>query len=223
MKVIVKGSKLQKISNATGLENRIGFWATVLEVDSKENSVRVLADTKQEYYGIPVVSHEWVCDREDYVTGSRNLPPVGARVFVLVPSGTIASAFILCSGFTRGDSATHNLWGTESDSEEKARSSEKISQGGWDVAENYDSGQIDIASNDGKVSLTVDLENESILLSAWETTLEITSEGITINPKKLEIKSQGNIVFDAGSNNFTVKAAKFEVNPSAAGASLEVM
>lgn len=223
MKVVVKGSKLQKVASSTGLEHRIGFWATVLEVDSKENSVRVLADTKQEYYGIPVISKEWVCDREDYVTGSRNLPPVGSRVFVLVPSGTIASAFILCSGFTRGDSATHGLWGTDSDADEKARSEEKISQGGWDVAENYDSGQIYIESKDKKVSLTVDLDNESILLSAWETTLEITSEGIKINPKKLEITSQGDIVFDAGSNNFTVKAAKFEVNPSAAGASLEVI
>lgn len=223
MKVIVRGDKLQKVNGSTGLENRIGFWATVLEVNSKENSVRVRADTKHEYDGIQVISDEWVCDEGDYITGSRNLPPVGARVFVLVPSGSMGSAFILCSGYTRGDTATHNLWGTDSDAEEKNRSKESISQGGWNTIENYDTGKIDIKSKDEKISLSIDVENTKIELSAWDTTLEINNEGIIINPKKLEITSQGNIVFDAGANNFTIKAAKFEVNPSATGASLEVI
>lgn len=242
MKVVVHNRKHDKVDCSTGLENRIGFWATVTEVNSMENNVRVISDSKMEYIGIPVVSlDEWVCKGEEYVTGSRNLPPVGARVFVLVPAGTISSAFVLCSGYTRGDGATHALWGTDSDAEEKSRIRERVSQGGWNKQENYDTGKYTVMSKDGNLSLSIDLENqmatvsvwnsiievngndEKITLSAWDTAIEINADGVKLAPKKLEITSSGDITLDAGQNNFTIKAARFAVNPGAAGASLEVM
>ncbi len=239
MRVIIRQGGVQKVYGSTGLDNRVGFWATVTEVNAKENSVRVLSDTKQEYHGIPVMSKEWVRDGDDYVTGCRNLPPVGARVFVLVPAGTIASAFVLCSGFTPGDTSTHTLWA--GDDEGRARIEERVGQGGWVRQESYDTGQVDIASKDEKLLLSVSLANETaslsawdaaleingrdkkIVLSAWDTVLELTSDGLRIKPKNLEIASSGDIVLDAGANSVTVKAARFSVNPSAAGASLEVV
>ena len=94
------------------LAGRIGFWALVTDVNSINNTVTVISDTGFEYPNIPVMSNEWVTvdDSKDYIPSTRNLPPKNSRVFVLTPTYTATGAFVLCSGFSRGDENIRTLW-----------------------------------------------------------------------------------------------------------------
>lgn len=213
MKLIINKNRLDShpFENHTYLENRIGFWATVTEVNAESNTVRVISDTKQEYDGIPVVSREWVSSNDNYVTGARNLPPVGSWVFVLTPTRTITGSFVLCSGYTRGDSSNHVLF-----EKDKEKISAKKTVGGWLLEENYDNGDVKIANNDETISLTLENSEEGkITLKANETTVTIEKNNVSLNIK-------GDISLETD-ENLILKAKKIQMNPNGISSSLEVV
>ena len=213
MKLVINKKRLDNhpFDNNIYLSNRIGFWATVTEVDAESNTVRVISDTKQEYDGIPVISREWVSENDNYVTGARNLPPVGSWVFVLTPTRTITGSFVLCSGYAKGDSAKHTLF-----EKDKEKISAKKTVGGWQLEENYDNGDIQIVNNDKTVTLTVEnSEDSKITLKANETTITIEKDNISLNIK-------GNVSLETD-KNLVLKAKKIQMNPSGSSASLEVV
>ena len=214
------------------IDNRIGFWADVTGVNSQTNRVDLITDTGIAVTGIPVYSSEWVSPKSknrDYLTASINLPPIGARVFVLMPSRTISGAFVLCSGYAYGEENTKDLFATSKDEANKKNYiKSKITQGGWKESENYKTGNRQIESTDGNIIINInpkkDSENsqeQEISLKAWNHTLTITKSEITLDIGK-------DINIDAGTNNITVNGAikitgtKFElggtVTPSGSGA-----
>lgn len=178
-------------SKASFLESRIGFWGNVESVNSQNNTVDVTADIGILYRNIPVMSHEWVnaTDSKNYVTAERNLPPVGARVFVLTPTRTITGAFVLCSGYARGEADTHTLYAkNDSEQEEKNTVREKITQGGWNNKEDYANGNSSFTSQDGKIAININpVENsdkgqsKEVSLIAWDNEVHISESGITIS------------------------------------------
>ena len=186
------------------LANRIGFWAIVKEVNSLNNTVTVVSDTGFEYPNIQVVSDEWVTvdDNKDYIPSTRNLPPKNSRVFVLTPTFTAVGAFVLCSGFSRGDENIRTLWASsESELENKNNCRETKTQGGWDITEEYKNGNFKAASNDGNIEINVNpaadsqkSQNKEISVKAWGNTITINEDGISIidkNKKKIITSNSG--------------------------------
>ena len=206
------------------LSDRIGFWALVKEVNSKNNTVTVISDTGYEYKNIMVKSDEWVTvdNNKNYIPSQRNLPPKNSRVFVLTPTYSAVGAFILCSGFSRGDENIRTLWASnENELEDKNNCRETKTQGGWDITEEYANGNYKAASNDGKIIFTSNTtENTSksqpkeVSVEAWGTKIKITDGAIDIldkNNNKIELKSSGIKVTDANNNIIETKSTGVEI------------
>lgn len=192
-KVHKENANIPPVTNSNYLSKRIGFWALVKEQNSLNNTVTVISDTGFEYSNIPVVSSEWVTvdDNKDYIPSTRNLPPPNSRVFVLTPTYSASGAFVLCSGFSRGDENIRKLW-AQSDSEmnDKNNCRETKTQGGWDLKEEYANGNYSAESNDGNIKFNVNTtqdDNKSqpkeVSITAWENKIVINEDGITITDK----------------------------------------
>ena len=145
MKIILKDSNLGNIKNQSSQvkENkRYGFWGVVVDVHSENNTVDVKQGGGLVLKGIPVAcTDEWVCEyKDDYLAGSRNLPPLNARVFVLTPTGTYEEAFVLCSGLSMYEKEHKNKFmaNTNSEKHDKKKTREIIRQGNWKTKYNYD-------------------------------------------------------------------------------------
>lgn len=193
------------------LKDRIGFWGIVKEVNSLNNTVTVVSDTGYEYPNVQVKSDEWVTLEKDYVPSTRNLPPVKSRVFVITPTFTAVGAFVLCSGFSRGDENIRTLWAnSESELEDKNNCRETKTQGGWDITEEYKNGNFKAESNDGKILFTVNpvkdsekSQNKEVTLTAWDNVITVTENGLSVTDKngnKIEATSDGIKVTDKNNN-----------------------
>lgn len=202
-----------EIPNGTYFEDRIGFWATVKEVNSQTNTVTVLSDTGFKYTDISVISDEWVSNNDNYVSGSRNLPPENSRVFVLTPTKTIQGSFVLCSGFARGETGTHTLYADETNKTDLNTVKEKNTCGGWTEKEDYKTGNRLIESKDKNISIQMNVkanaekeETKGIIINAWNYEIKITDEGMTIKPA-------GALTIDANNSAIEIKNANtFKVN-----------
>lgn len=179
------------------LAGRIGFWALVTDVNSINNTVTVVSDTGFEYPNIPVMSNEWVTvdDSKDYIPSTRNLPPKNSRVFVLTPTYTATGAFVLCSGFSRGDENIRTLWASgEGELEDKNNCRETKTQGGWDITEEYKNGNTTFKSNDEKIVININTIEDSqksqkkeISIKAWDNSIVIDDKGIVITDKNKNV------------------------------------
>ena len=213
-------AQIPHLDGSNYLANRIGFWGIVSAQDSKTNTVTVISDTGYEYQNVPGVSNEWVTvdDNKDYIPSTRNLPPKNSRVFVLTPTFSGSGAFVLCSGFSRGDENIRTLWAqSDSEVEEKNNSRETKTQGGWDITENYANGNSSYTSNDENIKLEVQVIDDSedsskkkkIELTAWENRIKIDADGITItddNGNVIERTSDGIKVTDTNDNKIEMNS-----------------
>lgn len=200
LKKKIKDSHGRGFDNGSPYSERVGFWGTVDAVNSMTNRVTVISETGVIYPGIPVYSSEWVNadDNKDYITGSRNLPPIGARVFVLMPTKTVTGAFVLCSGYALGESKTKNLFAAENNKKEKFNTiKEKITQGGWNYQENYENGNIQLLSKDGKIKAELNVEDDSsdstnrhstgIVITAFDSIITVNDDGIKIKSENKDV------------------------------------
>ena len=201
------------LNNDSYLKNRLGFWALVKDVNSKNNTVTVVSDTGFEYSNIPVKSDEWVTLKDNYIPSQRNLPPKNSRVFVLTPTFTAVGAFVLCSGFSRGDENIRTLWAAnDNELEDKNNSRETKTQGGWDITEEYANGNYKAASNDENIVFQANpvqdddkSQNKEISLNAWGNIIVINKDGIAVtdaNNNTVEATSDGIIIKDKVDNKY---------------------
>ena len=200
------------------LAKRIGFWATVSEQNSKNNTVTVVSDTGFELPNIPVVSSEWVTvdKNKDYIPSTRNLPPKNSRVFVLTPTYSAMGAFVLCSGFSKGDENIRTLWAQDDNEvEDKNNSRETKTQGGWDITEEYNNGNFSAKSNDENIVITVNTtkdedksQEKEVSVLAWDNYIFIDEGGIKINDSndnKVEATDSGIKITDKNNNVIELK------------------
>ena len=195
-----------EVENESYLDGRIGFWGRVTSVDAESMTCSVYSDTKFEYKDIPVACKEWVSENEEFVSAERNLPPVGAVVFVLTPTKTISGAFILCSGYSRGDENLHTLYSNFSEKDKKATLREKKTCSGWTISEDYETGRLSLNSHDEQIQIAVsptdNLERDSskeISIKAWNTKIQITDKGLFIQTDgDSSIRSSGDMDISVG-------------------------
>ena len=207
------------------LKGRIGFWGLVIEQNSMNNTVTVVSDTGFQLKNIPVYSTEWVTvdENKDYIPSTRNLPPKNSRVFVLTPTFTAVGAFVLCSGYSRGDENIRKLWASgKGDLEDKNNCRETVTQGGWDITEEYADGNTSITSNDKKIVITINTKDNSkksqkqeISIKAWDNSIVVNKDGINITDKNgneikmttsdIQINAKNSNKIQIGNNVDTIK------------------
>lgn len=201
------------VPNNNYLAQRIGFWGLVSAQNSLNNTVTVISDTGYELKNIPVFSSEWVTvdDNKNYIPSTRNLPPVKSRVFVLTPTYTAVGAFVLCSGFSKGDENIRTLWAqNENELEAKNNCRETKTQGGWDIQEEYANGNYSAKSNDENIIFTANTTQDDdksqvkeVSLTAWENSIVINEDGISVTDKNgntIQSTEDGILVTDAKGN-----------------------
>lgn len=222
MKVVKKrkDSLQSPLSSQSYIGERIGLWASVVDVHSESNSVDVITDTGYRCINIPVISKEWICndDDKDFISGTRSLPPKFSRVFILMPNKTMDGAFVLCSTYSKGDNGTHGLYAASEDEiETKNNIEEKVSLSGWNSKEYYEDGNRTFESKNGDISLKVvlaDNDDESleqgITLKVFDTEITINPDGLSFtdkNDNKVESTSNGLKVTDKNDNTITMASS----------------
>lgn len=202
--------------------DRIGFWGEIKEVDSTNGWVTVIDDAGVEYDGIPLVSNEWVCDKSKFTSGERFLPPVGASVFVLTPTKTLTGAFVLCSGYPAGEKSLKAIFAQNTQEEDiKKNQYERITQGGWDIKENYEDGNISLSSNDGNIVIQINpakndnlKQEQTVSITAYNNAFEITKDGIKFtdaNKNSFSATSDGFSIEDKNKNKITTASSGIKI------------
>ena len=206
-------------------KNKCGCWAYVTAVHSDSLTVDVENYNGFKFYYVPVASMEWV--NKDGGRGERNLPPVGSRVFILMPTGTVQGGFVLCSGFSFNSvKEKEDFKAINDDDIEKFNNSKKrISNSGWTLEENLENGNIILSNKEQSIALQIinadDSENDTkkqVLLNAFDTSVFIDAEnGISITDKNsnsinttssgIEIKDKNNNKIVSSSTSVTINEA----------------
>jgi hypothetical protein len=198
MKIIVGGKshKLPGIVSKNPFSGRSGCWGIVRSADSRGNAVDVYTDMGIFVNHVPVASFEWVANYDGYTSGSRNLPPEGARVFIMMPTGTMDGAFVLCSAPTVLDQKHREAFMQEGRETERLQ----VLPGGWRKTYDYTTGNYSISSSDGTVAFSVEMEG-NIDLSAFENlSVRLTKESCVFEVfgAGYEIANDGKIKINGG-------------------------
>ena len=203
-------------------KNKCGCWAYVTAVHSDSLTVDVENYNGFKFYYVPVASMEWV--NKDGGRGERNLPPVGSRVFILMPTGTVQGGFVLCSGFSFNSvKEKEDFKAINDDDIEKFNNSKKrISNSGWTLEENLENGNIILSNKEQSIALQIinadDSENDTkkqVLLNAFDTSVFIDAEnGISItdkNSNSIKFNSDGVSITDKNSNSINTTSSGIEI------------
>ena len=214
-----------KIPETNYMANRIGFWALVIDQNSLNNTVTVVSDTGYELKNIPVKSDEWVTvdNNKNFIPSQRNLPPVNSRVFVLTPTYSATGAFVLCSGFSKGDANIRKLWAqNKNEVTDKNNSRELKTQGGWDIKEEYSNGNFTAESNDGNIHFNVNTTEDNqksqpkeVSITAWNNKIIINENGLSVTDKnnnKIEATNTGLKIPDKNGNTIEMGATSVKIN-----------
>jgi hypothetical protein len=160
MEIVIKkrtpelpSDRIRKTAPPSPFDRRFGEWGRVEVAHSEDNTADVFLDNGVFLKRAPVAGREWVVAGEDsgkeYNSGERDLPPVHARVFIMMPSGTYNDCFILpFSGFSAAARPFMD------DDRENVR--DRITPGGWHVTDDYVTGSRKAVSPDGKTEVGID-------------------------------------------------------------------
>lgn len=210
--------------SSSPMNTRYGCWGVVQAVNSTSNSVDVYLDTGVFVSSIPVSSKEWVketTEGEKYVSGERNLPPQDSRVFIMMPAGTIDSAFVLCSGFSIYETPHVDAFMAKDDSEKEKKDPvrQRVLPGNWKTEYNHDNGTAKVVSPDEKTSFLLDYEPDDpeLHLSLFD---EIKADVITgksatfqaYDDTKIECKKGESVTVTCFDTTITIKDGEISID-----------
>ncbi len=177
---------------------KYGHWGTVKKVNSFRNAVNVRLAGGIILEDVPVATWNWVCDYNKYLAGERNLPPENSRVFVLMPTGTFDSAFVLCSGLSFYEDRHKSKFMANNETEKEKKNSvlEKVTQSNWKEKKDLKTGQINIVSP--KENIKINIQDDS---KKQEVKIDVKNIDtvLNVNGAKFEVKKDGNITIKAKS------------------------
>jgi hypothetical protein len=185
MEIIIKRkntgapSAERKILQSSPFDKRYGEWGRVETLHSEDNSVDIYLDSGVHLKRVPVASREWVIaggdSGKEYNSGERNLPPVHARVFAMMPSSTYNDCFIMpFSGFATID---HTKPFMEDDQEKTA---ERITPEGWHITR--DSSKYEAVSPDKKTGFEINFDADELHITVFDQiTLDVADKKVSIS------------------------------------------
>jgi hypothetical protein len=230
MEIIIKKRQIdqstgtRKVPHSPPFLNRHGAWGYVEKTYSGDHSADVFLDTGTYLKHCPVASKEWVVPGEEYVSGERDLPPVGARVFVIMPYGgnSYDGSFILCSGFIVSSKPEKEAFMEE----EKENSRKRVKPGNWKELYDYVTGTHEIISPDEETSLKIDYgegeekkDNPELHLKLFEkNTLDIIDEdsvnlSVFDGEVKVEHKKGDSAKITVFDTELTIKQGEVSIKP----------
>lgn len=190
-----KAESRTPFNNSTPYDKRYGFWGVVKEVHPEDCTVHVLTDMGIVLTGVRVASAEWVTAQDGKpLTGERHLPPVDTYVFCLMPTGEYASAFVLCSGFTRQEAVHADF---KKKGEDAANTHEKVDNSHWHFVSDYRTGTKKIRNKVKEPTISVEVDQESdgdekVTVTIHGTVIKVTKDdGVNIETdKKITLKDK---------------------------------
>ncbi len=170
--------------NKSSLASYIGgVWGKVTKQNSEDVTVDVRMRNGIELRHIKVRSLEWSGYNSNRAFGERDIPPLDAKVFIMLPDGpdNLDTGFVFCS-------VIDTVWEVgEKAKEELAVSGEereklKITEDGWKTTRDKDTGNIIIESPEvtDKMIITLDRTNKVIKISVGDIEWEITNAQINV-------------------------------------------
>lgn len=161
IKVKQKPKHGENSHNTVYTDGRTGYFAVVKYVNPKSCTVDLIMDTGVFLNAVEVISNEWVYDHDGYVSGERNLPPVGARVFVFMPTGNIESSIVIGSALSVTEALHKKGFMDGSDDEQKKNAVTRkiVYPGNWKSEYNYTDASFSLVSPDEKTSISYSAEN----------------------------------------------------------------
>lgn len=190
-----------------------GVWGIVQRLHSEDVSADIKATSGIEYRHIKVRSLAWVGADTTRAFGERDLPAVGVKVFVLFPDGlnVPSTAFALCS-------VVDTVWGMKKATDElavsgKERIYKKITQAGWTIEYDKDTGDYSFISNDSPViEIHAKDSDGSVSVKSGSSEFAIDASGnITVTKNGGEIKIDSN-----GVVSLSKAGAKIEITSTGA-------
>jgi hypothetical protein len=158
--------KPRGLTHPSPYDRRYGEWGRVEFLHSEDNTVDIFLDIGIYLKRVQVSSREWAVPGQDadkdFNSGERDLPPIHARVFVMMPTGTYDDCFVLCSGFAATDQTKPYMEAGR----EKIK--ERFTPGRWHEINDYASGSREIISPDEKTRLKIDYGTEDEALDPPE-------------------------------------------------------
>lgn len=181
-----------------------GIWGRVEEV-SGPNHVDVQLENGVVVEYVSVSSQAWVYTSSGRTSGSKNIPPKGSYVFLIVPGGEIERAFVLTS-MPDQDVKDHT---SDLVVEGEERKATDVTEAGWKTQYDKDTGNFKVTDlDDSGFELTIDKENGSITIKDWNgNNVTKDSNGITTtdtNGNEVVQDSSGITFTDANGNSITL-------------------
>jgi hypothetical protein len=232
-------ARSQKIAQPSPFDKRFGAWGKVDVLHSDDNTVDIYLDSGIHLKRVPVASKEWVVSgqdaEKDYNSGERDLPPVQARVFIMMPTCTYSDCFVMpFSGFSTIDQTAPYM----EDDREKIK--ERITPSGWHIIDDCVTGSHKAVSPDKKTSLEIDygteqepkedapelrlslfeeinikhIAGDSCAIKIFDTDIVIKPGEVSFKPKETIIEVIGNAKIDV-SGDATVKGDNITAEASA--------
>lgn len=199
---------------------RSGCWAYVTAVHSDSLTVDAENSNGFKFHYVPVASREWVS--KDGGSGERDLPPVGSRVFILMPTGTVQGGFVLCSGFSFNSVSEQADFKASSDKDIEAfnTSRKKISSSGWTFGENLGSGNITAESKGRSIRIEALNEDEKdtgkgFRIEAFGSVLALDENGAVLESRdggKITISSGRIVAEDSNGNRIETTKTSVKIN-----------
>jgi len=161
-----------------------GLWGIVVKANSDDVTVDVKLRNGIEIRRVKVRSLEWSGYNSNRGFGERDLPPVGSKVFILLPDGedVLDTAFVICS-------VVDTVWETGEKAKaelavsSKEREALRITEQGWQIKRDKDTGDVVIETSDGtdKIIISLDRTNRKVKISVGTVYLEITNAQVNIS------------------------------------------
>jgi hypothetical protein len=188
-----------------GDNNLPPMWGKVLETSGPCHvDVELVNGLKLKY--VPVRSDRWVTPIDStHTTGHKDIPPVGAKVLIIFPDGIIENPLVLCSGF---DPLAKSQAPLLKDGD-KTKDMD-IDEYGWSFTEEKGTGKKTWKSPDNsnynQITVVVDVEGKSIVLTQQFTTTDKTVVTMTDSKVEVEDKNHNKLTLDSQGVKITDKS-----------------
>lgn len=158
-----------------------GLWGIVVKANSDDVTVDVKLRNGIEIRRVKVRSLEWSGYNSNRGFGERDLPPVGSKVFILLPDGedVLDTAFVICS-------VVDTVWETGEKAKaelavsSKEREALRITEQGWKAKRDKDTGDIVIENSKtgvDKITVTISNSDGQMSVESKGAKIEITNAG----------------------------------------------
>jgi hypothetical protein len=177
-------------------------WGIVVAQQSELFAVDVRLLNGLLLQSVPVLSPTWAGENDDRAFGTRDIPPIDGEVLVLLPGGQTEFAAVLpVSRLGLTDKMKVAL--VQAD---KARESLTVTEAGWSVTYDKDTGDVTFQTPSGNNQITIKVDRTNGVISVTQKTGSSTKNEIVLDG------ASGITVTDTNGNTLVMDSTSVRVN-----------